>query len=207
MTDIGSQAFKVKSEGILRMTGLDAILAQITVANEGAQKILCERTLAAETLSKQRLEAAAEQAKRIEIRGQSAAKNERRSRFLTERNRMIDEVLKQSLASLENTSSQEAFEQIEAYVLSCPIDQPVSLILSTGDVKRIPADFTEKLSEKLAFPITVNATPGKFTFGCVVVCGEVEYDGTAEGILYGRRDELRDLVNQILFSEESIGAS
>lgn len=201
------------------MTGLDAILAQIitdantqaeakvNVANERAQIILSERTLAAETLSKHRLEAAAEQAKRIEIRGQSAAKNEKRSRFLTERNRMIDEVLKQSLASLANTSSQEAFEQIEAYVLSCPIDQPASLILSTGDVERIPDGFTEKLSEMLAFPITVNAAPGKFTFGCVVVCGEVEYDGTAEGILYSRRDELRDLVNQILFPEEPIGAS
>lgn len=196
------------------MTGLDAILAKIisdaniaaemriTAANESAQKIQAEQVQKAEAHRTVLLESASLQAKQIENRGYSAAKTNQRNLLLAERNLMIDDVLQQALASLSSASTEESFGQIEAYSLACPIDQPATLILSARDLERMPADFPKNLSEKLAFPITVREKPGVFTFGCVVVCGEVEYDGTAEGILYDQRDKLRDLVNKTLFAEE-----
>jgi vacuolar-type H+-ATPase subunit E/Vma4 len=201
------------------MTGLDAIVAKIindaqtsadariASANERAQQIRADRRQISENRRELRLNSAADQVKRIEMRGLSSAKNENRALFLEKRNQLIDYVLTEALASLSDTPAHETFDIIKSKVLSCPIDQPASLILSEKDLKRVPKDFTEGLSQRTLFPVTIQPDPGSFTFGCIVVCGEVEYDYSAEGMLYERRDELRDRINRILFREESTGAN
>ncbi len=201
------------------MTGLEAIIAKIindaqtsadariASANERAQQIRADRRQISENRREIRLNATAEQIKRIELRGQSSAKNESRALLLEKKNQLIDHVLTEALASLADTPAHVAFESIKSKVLACPIDQPATLILSEKDLNRIPKDFTEELSQQMRFPVSIQSDPGPFTFGCVVVCGEIEYDYSAEGMLYERRDELRDRINRILFSEESQGAN
>ena len=71
----------------------------------------------------------------------------------------------------------------------------------------MPQDYAADLSAGLPAPVTVRPEPGDFSFGCIVVCGEIEYNGTAEGLMYEHRDEIRDLVYRILFSDEAKGAS
>ena len=201
------------------MAGLDTIVdriiedakaqaaIRIAAAKERASEIEDAHLLKAADTRAMRLKDAAGQAERIRFRGDSAAKTALRNALLNERNRLIGEAVQAAYQSLAELPPETAFGQIAAFAASCPIDRPSTLILSAKDLERVPRDFAEKLSAGLPWPVTIRPEPGDFTFGCVVVCGEIEYNGTAEGLMYERRDEIRDLVNRILFSDESKGAS
>lgn len=201
------------------MTGLDTIVDRITEDSkaQAALKIAAAKERAAgieeEHLQKAaanralRLAEAEKQAARIRSRGESAAKTSLRNALLTERNRLIDETVRAAYESLPDVPSEESFAQIRAFVTSCPLDRPSTLILSSRDLGRMPQDYAADLSAGLPAPVTVRPEPGDFSFGCIVVCGEIEYNGTAEGLMYEHRDEIRDLVYRILFSDEVKGAS
>ena len=201
------------------MAGLDTIVdriiedakaqaaIRIAAAKERASEIEDAHLQKAADTRALRLKDAAGQAERIRSRGDSAAKTALRNALLTERNRLIDEAILSAFQSLSEATAIEAFTQIASFAAGCPIDRPSTLILSARDLGRMPQGFAEKLSADLPFPVTVRPEPGNFTFGCVVVCGEIEYNGTAEGLMYERRDELRDLVFRILFANETKGAS
>ena len=201
------------------MAGLDTIVdriiedakaqaaIRIAAAKEHAAAVEDRHLLKAADTRAMRLKDAAGQAERIRSRSESAAKTALRNALLTERNRLIDEAVLSAFQSLSEVPANEAFAQIASFAAGCLIDRPSTLILSARDLERMPQGFAEKLSADLPFPVTVRPEPGNFTFGCVVVCGEIEYNGTAEGLMYERRDELRDLVFRILFANETKGAS
>ena len=201
------------------MTGLDAILAKIiedaeqlaasrrASAGDRAALLESEHIQRATQAGAARSADAEKQAQKIRARGQSTAKTYLRNAALAERNRLIDEVIEQAFQSLADVSAQDAFARIESFAKSCPIDCPAILILCARDLERLPVDFAARMSAAIAQPITVRPEPGDFSFGCVVVIGEVEYNGTAEGILYDRRDEMRDKVNAILFANSAEGES
>lgn len=201
------------------MTGLDTIVERILEDSkaQAAIKIEAAKLHAAgieeEHLRKAaanraaRLDDAAKQSGRIQSRGESAAKTALRNALLTERNRLIDEVIEAAYQSLSDVPAEVAFAQIASFVAGCPIDRPSTLILSARDLVRMPECFANTLSAGLPYPVTIRPEPGDFTFGCVVVCGEIEYTGTAESLMYERRDEIRDLVFRILFAAPVKGAS
>ncbi len=201
------------------MTGLEAIIKKIIedaesaaasrlhAANNRASQIESEHLAKATENRSARLADAASQAERLEARGQSAAKTALRNALLAERNLIINEVIDEAFRSLSEVPAEEAFDQITAYVTGCPTESAVTVILSAADLARMPADFADVLSAKKNQTVTIRPEPGVFRFGCVVVAGEIEYNGTAEGILYDRRDELRDLVYKILFADPAEGDS
>lgn len=201
------------------MAGLDTIVdriiedskaqaaLKIAAAKERAAGIEDAHLQKASANRTQRLADAEKQAARIRSRGESAARTALRNALLTERNRLIDETVRAAFESLADAPPEEVFGQIRAFVASCPLDCPSTLILTARELGRMPQGFAEDLSAGLPYPVTVGPEPGTFTFGCVVVCGEIEYNGTAEGLMYEHRDEIRDLVYRILFSDEIKGAS
>ena len=201
------------------MAGLDTIVdriiedskaqaaLKITAAKERAAAIEEEHLRKASAARTERLADAERQAARIRSRGESAAKTTLRNALLTERNRLIDEAAASAYRSLSDVPAEEAFGQITAFAASCPIDRPSTLILSSRDLGRMPQGYAEDLSAGLSYPVTVRPEPGDFSFGCIVVCGDIEYNGTAEGLMYEHRDEIRDLVYRILFSDDTKGAS
>lgn len=201
------------------MAGLDTIVdriiedakaqaaIRIAAAKEHAAAVEDAHLIKAADTRAMRLKGAAGQAERIRSRSESAAKTALRNALLTERNRLIDEAVRDAYQSLSELPAETAFAQILAFAESCPIDRPSTLILSARDLGRMPSGFAEKLSAALPQPVTVRPKPGDFTSGCVIVCGDIEYNGTAEGLMYERRDEIRDLVCRILFPDEDKGAS
>lgn len=201
------------------MTGLEAILnkiiedaeataaSRVNAARNRASLIESEHLAKAESNRMARLADAASQAERLQARGHSAAKTALRNALLAERNLVINEVIDEAFRSLSEVPAEEAFDQITSYVVGCPAESDVTVILSATDLARMPADFAGVLSAKTNKTVTIRPEPGVFRFGCVVVAGEIEYNGTAEGILYDRRDELRDLVYRILFAAPAEGDS
>lgn len=201
------------------MSGFEKILAKIesdaesnaalilAEAEIAASRIIEERMLVSQKRETERLENANISANVILTRGKAAAEAERKRMLLAERNRILNLVLSSALEDLRSLPAEKAFEGIRSFVASCPLTGDAEVILSTNDLTRMPKDFEESLSACVGVHVTVRKTPGDFSFGCIVTSGEIEYNGTAEGILYDRRDELRDIANRILFANSTMGVT
>lgn len=195
------------------MSGLDKILSKILADAQaaGELELSAARNRAAEILAADAAEAAEQVEKRISKakseaqalaeRSESAAKLQTRRSLLQERNRIIDDVLGDVRLSVLSLPDQDYFKMLEHFVLSHAQKDPGMLILNKRDLARLPEGFAELLSSELPAPVTISDTPGDFDAGCVLIYGEVEYNGTLDALIYEKKDELRDLLNKELFAE------
>ena len=201
------------------MSGFEKILAKIesdaesnaalilAEAEIAASRIIEERMLVSQKREAERLETANVSANAILSRGKAAAEAERKRMLLAERNRLLNLVLSSALENLQSLPAETAFETIRSFVVACPLTENAEITLSQNDLTRIPKNFEEDLSASVGVNVAIRKTPGDFSFGCIVSSGEIEYNGTAEGILYDRRDELRDIANRILFANSTTGVT
>ncbi len=195
------------------MSGLDKILSKILADAQaaGELELSAARNRAAEILAADAADAAAQVEKRVSKakseaqalaeRSESAAKLQTKRSLLQERNRIIDEVLGDVRLSVLSLPDQDYFKMLEHFVLSHAQKDPGILKLNNRDLSRLPEGFAAELSAKLSVPVTISGTPGEFDAGCVLIYGEVEYNGTLDALIYEKKDELRDLLNKELFAE------
>lgn len=195
------------------MSGLDKILSKIladaqaagelelSAARNKAAEILAADAAEAAVLVEKRISKAKSEAQALAERSESAAKLQTRRSLLQERNRIIDEVLGDVRLSVLSLPDQDYFKMLEHFVLSHAQKDPGMLILNKRDLARLPEGFAGLLSAELSAPVTISGTTGEFDAGCVLIYGEVEYNGTLDALIYEKKDELRDLLNKELFAE------
>jgi len=195
------------------MSGLDKILEQIiSDAQEKAEGIisdaktrsaaLLERlTAEAERNAEARLDAARTEAKASLERSRSAAELTTKRSILTERNRIIDEVLEDVKARIIALPDAEYFSILNRFILSHAHKEPAVVVLNKRDMTRLPNGFTASLSTELQAPVSISETPGDFDAGCVLVYGPIEYNGTLSALISEKKDALRDLLNEELFGK------
>lgn len=199
------------------MSGLESILEKIKEdANISAQARIQRAEKDAEAyLDRKREEAAREaeqliaaEEKSLELlaaKSRSSAESEAKKRLLRERVILIDEVLRTARERVITLPVNERFSMIERFVRShaSELTDGCELILNARDIESVPKNFSERLASIFSGGIRISEHPGKFEAGCILKCGFVEYNGTVDAIINDRLDEIRDLINQRLFSESS----
>jgi len=197
------------------MSGLDKIISKIIsdaqaraefIINEANTRAAAIREQAAADASfegERRIAAANADALAYAAQSHSAAGLETRRRLLSERNLIIDQILSEVKDSICSLPEEEYFLILKNYILSHPQNEPGIIVLNKRDLSRLPADFISSLSKGRQAPLTVSETPGNFDAGCVLIYGEVEYNGTISALINEKKDELRDLLNRELFAVQS----
>jgi len=195
------------------MSGLDKILStiladaqakgelEIAEAQKKADVFLAGDAADAAVLAQKHADGAKTDAQLHIARSRSAAKLQTRRLLLQERNQIIDEVLADVKDSVCNLPDPEYFAMLRNFVLAHAQKDPGVLVLNKRDLSRLPDGFASSLSQELSIPLTISETPGEFDAGCVLIFGEVEYNGTLDALVNEKKDELRDLLNKELFAE------
>lgn len=195
------------------MSGLEKILDKILAdaAVSGEQEIQEANRLAASFLADDEAQAAVQSEKRVAEartqarllvdRSRSAAKLKTRRFLLQERNRIIDEVLSDVKAGVISLPDAEYFQMLERFIRSHRQQGSGTLVLNKRDLARLPDGFASSLSGDLSMKLTISGTAGEFDAGCVLLFGEIEYNGTIDALISEKKDELRDLLNRELFAE------
>lgn len=195
------------------MSGLDKILStiladakakgdlEIAEAQRKADVFLAADAADAAVMAENRITGAKFEAQSHIDRSRSAAKLQTRRLLLQERNLIIDEVLAEVKDSVSALPNPEYFAMVKRFVLAHAQNEPGVLVLNKRDLSRLPVGFAASLSGELPQPVTISGTAGEFAAGCVLIFGEVEYNGTLDALINEKKDELRDLLNKELFVE------
>ena len=62
--------------------------------------------------------------------------------------------------------------------------------------------FLKELSSKTNSTITLSDKSGDFDVGCILICGDCEYNGTLEARADDLESDIRDAVNRVLFAKK-----
>ena len=188
------------------MIGIDKIIDRI--AGDSAAK--CEDILAA---AKEQAEAAkaeaVAQAKEsrhtaiaaaqqktqsdIAASGSRIAQGEKRA-LLQMKNEVIQQAIASALARLKGLPTAAYFDMLARLAASTQAGQG-EMLLSQGDLDRLPADFAGKLGG-----IRIAPGPADISGGFILVSGEVEYNCTFDALAADRLDDIKDALHAFIFT-------
>lgn len=195
------------------MSGLDKILSKIIAdAKANAELIIDEANIRSAAIlqgaaadaalaGEKRVAAAGVDAQALIARSRSTALLQTKRILLQERNRIIDDAISSVKESIISLPDNEYFAVLNKFVLTHLQNEPGMIVLNKRDLARIPVGFVRSLSDSNTAALTVSETPGDFDAGCVLIFGEVEYNGTLNALINEKKDELRDLLNRELFAD------
>ena len=123
-------------------------------------------------------------------------------RILTERVAMIDEIIAEAKKRIRSLPSAERLAMVKSFVLANSEGADGELILSEADKKDLPGSFLEELSKETNSTIKLSDRTGDFEAGCILICGDYEYNGTLDAIVADKENEIRDTINQVLFAKK-----
>lgn len=195
------------------MTGLDKILSKIlSDAQSRSEQIIEAAKQEAKTrasgdigelsrMSQKRIDQARADAEANAAKTRSAAALKTKRLLLEERNRMIDDAVSEVRERIRVLPEKDYFSFLEGFILSHAQSERGVIVLNQRDLSRLPEGFEDSMSRRLPAPVTVSEIPGTFDAGCILIYGDVEFNGTLEALISENRDQLRDLLNQKLFEE------
>lgn len=193
------------------MSGLDAIIDKI---NEDA-KLSCEARIEnaareAEKTKASKAEAARLERERLlgeakdaigkrESKAKAAALSAAKRRVLEEKVAVIDEVLAETKERFIAMPADETFTMIRSFVEKSSEGEDGRLILAKKDLPNVPNGFAEAISKQIGATVEISEEAGDFAAGCILICGDIEYNGTVDALFENQKEQMRDVVNQILF--------
>ncbi len=196
------------------MAGIDSIIDRILKdARESADaRVARAEEDAGKLIEKKKAQAKEEEARMLkeaeaviasQAKQQRATQNTKsQRRILTERVAMIDEIIGEAKKRIRNLSSEERLAMVKSFVLSNSEGQDGELILSSSDKAALPGSFLGELSKETGSTITLSDRTGDFEAGCILICGDYEYNGTLDAIVADKENEIRDTINQVLFAKK-----
>lgn len=196
------------------MTGLDKIIEQIRQeaeqaaqeqirqGREQADKILKEGKRRAQGIEAQLEQNAQREAEDLAARLQSASALECRKRVLVAKQRLIGEVIEEAKQSLYQLPDKEYFDLLERMVKKHAFGQTGELKLSSKDLKRLPANFMERISMGLPKGGSLNLSQqtAEIDGGFVLVYGGIEENCSFDALFEACKEQMQDKVQGMLFS-------
>ena len=180
----------------------DAADARVARAEQDAEKLIAKKKDQAKEEEAKMLSDAqaviAAQAK--QNRATQNPKSQRR--LLSERVALIDEIVEEAKKRIRALPKEERLAMIRDFVVASSEGDDGSLIVSAQDKADITDSFLSELSEKTNSKITLSDKTGDFDTGCILICGECEYNGTLEARVSDLESDVRDAVNQVLFAKK-----
>ena len=196
------------------MAGIDSIIDRILKdARESADGRVARAEQDAEKLiAKKKDQAKEEEAKMLadaqkvidaQAKQNQATQNTKsQRRLLSERVALIDEIVEEAKKRIRNLPSEDRLSMIRDFVIGSSEGDDGVLIVSSQDRAGITDAFLKELSSKTNSTITLSDKSGDFDVGCILICGDCEYNGTLEARSDDLESDIRDAVNQALFSKK-----
>ena len=163
-------------------------------AREEGERLKAERLLKAQKRCEFEVELA-----------RSRVETERKKAALSEKVKIIDEVIAQALGALKNLPSDEYFFAIKKLAQQYAFSGRGAMLLSKADLERLPKGFEDELNKSLGDgkSLYVAKQPADINGGFILSYEGIEQNCTFEALLEDNLDEIKDAVSQILFSGES----
>ena len=180
----------------------DAADARVARAEQDAEKLIAKKKdQAKEEEAKMLSDAQAViDAQAKQNRATQNTKSQRR--LLSERVALIDEIVEEAKKRIRALPKEERLAMIRDFVVASSEGDDGCLIVSAQDRADITDSFLSELSEKTNSKITLSDKAGDFDTGCILICGECEYNGTLEARVSDLESDVRDAVNQVLFAKK-----
>jgi len=134
-------------------------------------------------------------------RANSSAQTIQSRAVLTEKVAIINEVLEQAATRIKELPDAEYAHAIKTLAVKYAKSESGIICLSKTDAARLPAGFEEDLNASIAEKggslkmETTLQNPGGF----ILKYGDIEQNCTFEALIEAKKDELKDMINQILF--------
>ena len=196
------------------MAGIDSIIDRILKdARESADGRVARAEQDAEKLiAKKKDQAKEEEAKMLadaqkvidaQAKQNQATQNTKsQRRLLSERVALIDEIVEEAKKRIKNLPSEDRLSMIRDFVIGSSEGDDGVLIVSEQDKAGITDAFLKELSSKTNSTITLSDRSGDFDVGCILICGDCEYNGTLEARADDLESDIRDAVNRVLFAKK-----
>ncbi len=196
------------------MAGIDSIIDRILKdARESADGRVARAEQDAEKLiAKKKDQAKEEEAKMLadaqkvidaQAKQNQATQNTKsQRRLLSERVALIDEIVEEAKKRIKSLPSEDRLSMIRDFVIGSSEGDDGVLIVSAQDKPGITDAFLAEISSKTNSTITLSDTSGDFDAGCILICGDCEYNGTLEARSDDLESDIRDAVNQVLFAKK-----
>lgn len=180
----------------------DAADARVARAEQDAEKLIAKKKdQAKEEEAKMLSDAQAViDAQAKQNRATQNTKSQRR--LLSERVALIDEIVEEAKKRIRALPKEERLAMIRDFVIASSEGEDGYLVVSDKDKADISDSFLSELSEKTNSKITLSDKTGDFDTGCILICGECEYNGTLEARVSDLESDVRDAVNQVLFAKK-----
>ena len=128
---------------------------------------------------------------------------QKRTRFLEAKQEMIAEILEKAYDKVINLETDEYYKLLLSILETYVLPQEGEIYFSVKDLENMPVGFGKKIEE------TAQAKGGKLTVagagrdnienGFILVYGGIEENCTIRAMFDAKRDELSDIVHQLLF--------
>ena len=196
------------------MAGIDSIIDRILKdARESADGRVARAEQDAEKLiAKKKDQAKEEEAKMLadaqkvidaQAKQNQATQNTKsQRRLLSERVALIDEIVEEAKKRIRNLPSEDRLSMIRDFVIGSSEGDDGVLVVSSQDRAGITDAFLKELSSKTNSTITLSDKSGDFDVGCILICGDCEYNGTLEARADDLESDIRDAVNRVLFAKK-----
>lgn len=198
------------------MSGLDKIIQKIeSDAKERCSAVLSEAQAKANEIieaakaegekSKAELISAAKKRSEFELElALSKAETELKRAALSEKVKIVDEVIKETILTLKNLPAVQYFSAIKELAAKYALPGEGVMSLSKTDLDRLPKNFEEELSKILGKgkSVKISKEPASIEGGFILSYKDIEQNCGFESLLEENLDEIRDAVSKILFSGE-----
>ncbi len=195
------------------MTGLERIIEQIRIDSEQnaarivedahiqADKIIEDAMNATEIECREIIGKGKEAAKVIDRIAESSAEQQMRKANLAAQREVIEEVFAEALTKLRSLPDNDYFLVLHRLAGKNAENGDGEILLSEEDKKRMPADFIQKLNEKLVGKGTLKlASDSAVTNGGLILrYGGIEINCTFASLINGKREQLSDKLNKYIF--------
>lgn len=172
------------------------------ILEKTAQKVKEILTQADET-AKEICSKAADEAQKASLteaeKASSAAKQQCSQRILAFKIEQIQRTLDQAAQRLHAMDRNDYFTTLVKIAAANALKKDGVMLMSARDLTDKPADFEKRVSQATGTSIKIGDRPAEIGDGFIMVYGDVEIDCTFDELIHTKRDELRDLVNDMLF--------
>ncbi|MBQ8663530.1 MAG: hypothetical protein IJ471_06710 [Eubacterium sp.] len=200
------------------MTGLEKIIEQIlmdaqTKAQENisqakaqADSILAEARLQAQNQAESIRKKSALDMENYKKSAASANDLYRRTEVLKAKQEVISQIIRAAYENVCNREPDSYFAMLETLLGKNVQALDGILYLSEKDLMRMPEGFADRVSEiakSVGGTLTVSPTGKAIENGFVLVYGGVEDNCSIKALFDAKRDEMQDVVNEILYRREA----
>lgn len=173
----------------------------IDSAKDKANEIIADADNEAQQKKEKLLLQAQKKAELINSKALSGSELEYKRILLSEKCRIIDEILNESVDYISNLEEKEYFDVIKKLVLSNALNGRGEIFFNQRDFQRLPESFADDVNSCLeeGKAIKLSDKTISCSSGFVIEYKDMRVDCTIESLISDKADEIKDELSKILF--------